>query len=178
MLVLQFLSLKFKQTLNGGVDEMAHLPGYYVDVNDNLDKYLLTENDVRETVRKGVWVIPAPIYNGGIDPKIRAKTDIGLKANLGLLKKYRAKIAFGSGRYGSTPTDDVFYLQTLGVFSNLELLKIWAEDTPRTIFPNRKVGKLREGYEASFIVLKGDPIKDFAQLKNIALRFKQGNLLK
>lgn len=168
----------YRAALNGGVDEMAHLPGYYVGLDDKLEKYLLTENDVRETVKKGVWVIPAPIFFGGIDPKVRAGTDIGLKANFNLLKRYRAKIAFGSDRYGSTPTNDVFYLQTLGVFSNLELLKIWAEDTPRTIFPNRKLGKLREGYEASFIVLKGDPIKDFAQLKNIALRFKQGNLLK
>jgi imidazolonepropionase-like amidohydrolase len=168
----------YRAALNGGVDEMAHLPGYYVNLDDKLEKYLLTENDVRETVRKGVWVIPAPIFFGGIDPKVRAKTDIGLKANLSLLKKYRTKLAFGSDRYGSTATDDVFYLQTLGVFSNRELLKIWAEDTPQTIFPNRKIGKLREGYEASFIVLKGDPIKDFAQLKNIELRFKQGNLLK
>ena len=73
---------------------MAHLPGYYVSLKDNLDKYLLTENDVRETVRKGVWVIPAPIYNGYIEPEVRAKTDIGLKANFSLLKKYRAKLAF------------------------------------------------------------------------------------
>lgn len=168
----------YRIALNGGVDEMAHLPGYYVNLKDNLDKYLLTENDVRETVRKGVWIVPAPIYNGYIELEIRARTDIGLKANFKLLKKFRAKIAFGSDRYGSTPVDDVFYLQTLGVFSNLELLKIWAEDTPRTIFPKRKIGFLREGYEASFIVLQDNPVKDFAQLKNIKLRFKQGNLIK
>ncbi len=164
----------YRAALNGGVDEMAHLPGYYVDPKDSLDKYLLTENDVRETVRKGVWVIPAPIYNGYIEPKVRARTDIGLKANFNLLKKYRAKIAFGSDRYGSTPIDDVFYLRTLGVFSNLELLKIWAEDTPQTIFPNRKIGRLKSGYEASFITLADNPLKNFDTVKKISLRFKQG----
>jgi imidazolonepropionase-like amidohydrolase len=164
----------YRAALNGGVDEMAHLPGYYVEVKDSLDKYLLTENDVRETVGKGVWVIPAPIYNEGVDPKIRAKTDIGLKANFSLLKKYHAKLAFGSDRYGSTPLDDVFYLQKLGVFSNLEILKIWAEDTPRTIFPNRKIGRLKSGYEASFITLESNPLTNFDTVKKIGLRFKQG----
>jgi imidazolonepropionase-like amidohydrolase len=154
----------YRIALNGGVDEMAHLPGYYVDSKDNLDKYLLTEKDVKET----------PIFFGEIDTKSREKTDMGLKANFTLLKKYKAKIAFGSDRYGSTPLKDVFHIKSLGVFSNLELLKIWTEDTPLTILPNRKLGKLKEGYEASFITVAENPLINFEAIKNINLRFKQG----
>jgi imidazolonepropionase-like amidohydrolase len=168
----------FRIALNGGVDEMAHMPGYYVDFKENLEKYLLTENDVRETVKRKVWIVPAPVFFGEIDAKTREKTDVGLKSNFALLKKYKAKLAFGSDRYGSTPLDDVFHLQKLGVFSNLELLKIWSEDTPQTIFPNRKLGKLKNGFEASFLVLQDNPIKDFNRLKNIKIRFKQGNFIK
>ncbi len=168
----------YRIALSGGVDEMAHLPGYYVDSKDNLDKYLLTERDVKATVKRKVWVIPAPMFFGVIDAKSREKTDVGLKANFSLLKKYKAKIAIGSDRYGSTPLDDAFHLQKLGVFSNLEILKIWSEDTPQTIFPDRKLGKLKNGFEASFLVLQDNPIKDFNGLKNIKLRFKQGNFIK
>jgi imidazolonepropionase-like amidohydrolase len=164
----------YRIALGGGVDEMAHLPGYYVDSKDNLEKYLLTESDVRETVKRKVWIIPAPVFFGEIDTKSREKTDIGLKSNFTLLKKYKAKIAFGSDRYGSTPLSDVFHIQKLGVFSNLELLRIWTEDTPQTIFPNRKIGKLRDGYEASFITVPENPLVNFETLKNINLRFKQG----
>jgi imidazolonepropionase-like amidohydrolase len=164
----------YRIALNGGVDEMAHLPGYYVDSKDNLEKYLLTENDVRETVKQKVWVIPAPIFFGEIDTKSREKTDMGLKSNFALLKKYKAKIAFGSDRYGSTPLKDVFHIKSLGVFSNLEMLKIWSEDTPLTIFPNRKLGKLKDGYEASFITVAENPLTNFEAIKNINLRFKQG----
>jgi imidazolonepropionase-like amidohydrolase len=56
-------------------------------------------------------------------------------------------------------------------------LRIAVETTPRTIFPNRKIGRLREGYEASFLVLNGNPIENFDYVKNIRLRFKQGVLL-
>jgi hypothetical protein len=51
------------------------------------------------------------------------------------------------------------------------------EATPRAIFPKRKIGFLRDGYEASFLVLGGNPLADLEHIKNINLRFKQGYLL-
>jgi hypothetical protein len=35
------------------------------------------------------------------------------------------------------------------------------------IFTRRKIGELREGYEASFLVLKGNPIEGFANVRSI-----------
>jgi len=35
----------------------------------------------------------------------------------------------------------------------------------------------REGYEASFLALEGNPIEDLRNLHRIKLRFKQGVLL-
>ncbi len=51
------------------------------------------------------------------------------------------------------------------------------ETTPATIFPGRKIGRLRDGYEASFPILAGDPIADFAHLGGIRLRVKLGRML-
>lgn len=167
----------YRIALDAGVDEMAHLPGYYVQPDDKLEKYLLTEADAKKSARQNLWIVPAPVAYGGIEPQIRARTDEGLKHNLGLLKKYKVNIAFGSDSYGRTSVADVLYLNQIKIFSNLEALKIWTEETPKTIFPNRKIGKLQNGYEASFLVLSGDPLKDFAQVKNINLRFKQGTVI-
>jgi len=165
----------YRIALAAGVDEMAHLPGYYVALDTGLEKVLLTEQDARETARRKVWVIPAPIAHGDwIGKAVRERSDDALRRNLKLLHANRARIAFGSDRYGSTPLDDVLHLHRLGVFTNLEMLKIWAEDTPQTIFLDRSIGHLREGYETSFLVLNGNPLTDFAQIKNIRLRFKQG----
>jgi imidazolonepropionase-like amidohydrolase len=111
--------------------------------------------------------------NGAIRPPRRI-TDEVRKHNLQLLKAHKVKLAWGSDRYGSTPTDDVFYLHKLGVFTNAEMLKVWCEATPQTIFPQRRPGKLAEGYEASFLTLPDNPLLDFAALKNVRLRVKQG----
>ena len=122
-------------------------------------------------------MVPAPIFNEYLTVAEREKADGALRHNLRLLKNARARIAFGSDRYGSTPVDDVFHLAELKVFNNLELLTIWSEATPQTIFPNRKIGKLRAGYEASFLVLNQNPLVDFKAVKNIRWRFKQGFVL-
>jgi imidazolonepropionase-like amidohydrolase len=168
----------YRVALAAGVNEMAHMPGYYVGQEENPDKYKLTKKDAKETARRKIWVVLAPVVHGSwLEKAARDKTDTVLKHNLTLLKTAKARIAFGSDRYGSTPIDDVLYLSTLGVFSNLEMLKIWAEDTPLTIFPNRKIGKLKEGYEASFLVLDSNPIDDFERIKNIRLRVKHGTLI-
>lgn len=174
----------YRIALKAGVDEIAHLPGYYIDLNDDPHKYELTEEDAKETAKRGVWVDIAPVAYEFLDsqspsfkPEVAKRTDNVRVRNLKLLKRYKVKIAFGSDRYGSTPVNDVLYLQKLGVFSNLEMLKIWCEDTPRSIFPNRKVGLLKDGYEASFLVLDGNPLINFGEVKNIRLRFKQGSFL-
>jgi imidazolonepropionase-like amidohydrolase len=168
----------YRVALKAGVDEMAHMPGYYVEIEDDAGKYKLTKKDAWQTAQRKIWVIPAPIVHGDwIKKAAREKTDSVLKHNLSLLRAAKAPIAFGSDRYGSTPLDDVLYISRLGVFTNLEMLEIWCAYTPRTIFPNRKIGQLREGYEASFLVLNGNPVNDFGQVKNIGMRFKQGHLL-
>lgn len=166
----------FRIALKAGVDEMAHLPGYFVRLEDKAEKYLLTDEDAKEAARRKLWVIPAPIATSG-HVNIQEKRDNILKQNLSLLKKYRVPIAFGSDRFGSTPLEDVLYLNKLGTFNNLEMLKIWSEETPRTIFPNRKLGKFKDGYEASFIVLEKSPLENFENVKTISFRFKQGTIL-
>jgi imidazolonepropionase-like amidohydrolase len=97
--------------------------------------------------------------------------------NLRLLKNAGVRFGIGPDVYGKTPLIEAMYLHQLGVFSNLELLKIWCENTPEDIFPNRKIGHLQEGYEASFIVLPTNPIESFNAVNSIKLRFKQGHPL-
>ena len=70
-----------------------------------------------------------------------------------------------------------------GVLSNGGLtgsgghLKMWCETTAFTIFPKRKIGYLKDGYEANFLVLTANPLIDFANVKTIDLRIKRGELL-
>ena len=96
------------------------------------------------------------------------------KRNLKILLASGVRITIGSDNVADSSAGEVEYLSRLGAFSNLALLKIWAETTPQSIFPGRRIGELRPGFEASFLALEGDPIKDLQNLHKIKLRFKQG----
>jgi len=52
-------------------------------------------------------------------------------------------------------------------FDQRTLLKLAVETTLATISPNRKIGRLQAGYEASFLVLEANPLIDFKAVKNI-----------
>jgi len=65
----------------------------------------------------------------------------------------------------------------LKIIDNITLLNMWCGTTAETIFPRRKIGHLREGYEASFLVLSGDPINDFTNVQKIEMRVKSGAIL-
>ena len=39
-------------------------------------------------------------------------------------------------------------------------------------------GVRKDGYEASFIALQGNPIEDFSNIRKIKFRYKQGNFIK
>ena len=94
-----------------------------------------------------------------------------------LLLDNRVQLAIGTDNINDTSPNEIEGLKWLGIFDNLTLLKMWTEATPKTIFPSRKIGMLRKGYEASFLALEGNPLVDLNNVRKIKLRIKQGNIL-
>ena len=86
-------------------------------------------------------------------------------------------IAIGSDSFRETALPEALSLAKLQAFDNVTLLKMWCETTAATIFPKRKIGYLKDGYEANFLVLTGNPLTDFANVKTIELRLKRGEPL-
>ena len=111
------------------------------------------------------------------DPSLMPLVEKMQAYNLTLLYKNGVMIAIGSD-HAQTPVDEVKALQKLKIFDNLAILKMWCEVSPQTIFPARKLGLLKDGYEASFLALDENPIKDLSARSKISMRFKQGHLIK
>ena len=82
-------------------------------------------------------------------------------------------LAVGSDNPADSSVLEASHLQSLGVLDTLTVLKMWTEATPRAIFPDRRIGYLREGYEASFLALEGNPLEDWQNVRRIKVRLKQ-----
>ncbi|MDQ2922597.1 MAG: serine hydrolase [Acidobacteriota bacterium] len=182
----------FHNALVAGVDEINHLPGFHLprpennDVTDRLQElssYRISDADARLAAQKKVVVVTTlgetidQIFNTTSGLKDPTGARELLTHNLQILKQHGVRIAIGSDNFRQTSQPEALNLNRLGAFDNLTLLKAWCETTAATIFPKRKIGFLREGYEASFLVLSGDPLKNFANVQKIELRVKQGEIL-
>lgn len=169
----------FGVAVRAGVDEINHLPGRFTVTQMDLEKYRIEEDDAKLAGEKGIYVVPTYSLFTESQKKFDDKNYVSKvrelqRYNLKLLNKHGVKITFGPDRYNVTSQPEAFYIKDLGVFSNLELIKMWSEYTPQTIFPNRKIAKLKDGYEASFIALPSNPLENFDAVKIINYRVKQG----
>lgn len=168
----------FRNALAGGVDEINHTPGFYIFSPDVASRYELTEADAKQAAAQRVTVVTTLLSRDLIEDhnlmplakKIQAK-------NLTLLHQHGVRIAIGSD-HSDSPVHEVNALLQMRIFDNLTLLKMWTENTAQTIFPKRKIGYLKPGYEASFLVTRNDPVAAFAAKNDIALMVKQGDILK
>jgi imidazolonepropionase-like amidohydrolase len=165
-----FTAFDFRTAIAGGVDWIAHLPG---GRTTNPAPFLLTEADARLARRHRVTVVTTITQHGDdavTDQIVRTQ----YAHNIGLLRRAGVPLLLGSDRFGDTARTEADALARSGLFSNLELLRMWSVTTPQAIFPDRRIGALRDGYEASFLVLGANPLADFANTRRIVRRVKQG----
>ena len=176
-------AVDFRNALEAGVDQIGHTPGFrgtgQGKLPPRLEPYELSDADAARAAKHGTFVVTtlgevAGISPTGPDSVTRRRADSLFTRNLQMMKKHGVRVIVGSDSYRNTSVPEAMYLASLGVYSNAELLKMWSEETSRAIFPNRRIGRLEPGYEASFLVLDADPIADFSNVKSIRLRVKQG----
>jgi len=163
----------FRIAVESGVDEIAHLP----EIDNGA---LIARKDARLAKSRGTVVTTTvslitkkreePNYNDLVQ---------NIRANLQILKEEGVTMAIGSDMYNDNSVEEFQFLYDLGVFSNLELLKMWCEHAAMTTLPDRKIGLLKEGYEASFLVLDSNPLNEDIRAINeaIVLKVKQGEIL-
>jgi hypothetical protein len=180
----------FRAAVRGGVDVVAHLPGFRPSLSErpfypNLDVHRITAADAREAAQRRVTVVTTvgdlleATERGlrGYTPSDSEAFRALIRGNLSALKGAGVSIAFGSDSYGKTSEIETRTIGALGLFSPLELLRMWSVVTPTMIFPTRRIGRLEPGYEASFLVLDGDPSRSLENLFRITTRVKQGAVL-
>ncbi|MEM9649682.1 MAG: amidohydrolase family protein [Bacteroidota bacterium] len=162
----------FHVAVAAGVDEIAHLPEIHNGQPIDLE-------DAKLASQKGTIVVTTVslVTKNKEKPNYGALLD-NVRSNLEILKNEGVTMAIGSDMYNDNSVDEFQLLHSLDLFTNLELLKMWCENSATTTLPHRKVGFLKDGFEASFLVLDHNPLMD---IKNVAqtinLRVKQGVIL-
>ncbi len=123
----------FHVAVAAGVDEIAHLPGSRtVEHIESADAARARQQDI--TVVTTAVLIERQKER---DPALHASLRRAQIDNLRLLRDAGVTLAIGSDEYDDTSVGEVRHLRSLGVFENLELLRMWTLNCARTVFPER-----------------------------------------
>lgn len=168
-----FTAADFRAAVGGGVDIIAHIPG---GRSSSPAPFLLTDDDAKQAAARNITVITtvAQQRDSAITDQLLASQ---LGPNITVLRRNGVKLVIGSDLFPATAAVEIAALMRSKQFTNLELLRLWSVATPQLIFPKRQIGELREGFEASFLVLRDDPLSDFRNTAGIVLRVKRGRAL-
>lgn len=168
----------FDAALAAGVDAVAHLPGYANTLDAPAERFAISEAAAAQAARQRTAVITTTAATAlfKLDATALSALREVQRANLARLQAAGVQLLVGSDVFIGTARAELHALDGLGV-DRATLLRLATQDTPRALFPDRKIGCFEPGCEASFLVLGGDPIADLAQVDMPMLRVKQGRLL-
>ena len=176
----------FQVAVESGVDEVAHMAGYGIDRGDpaEVGGAVVGDELLGRAAERGLVVTPTFCRGPAMlrylpesmrpDEETRARIADFHRETLRRLHAAGVRIAVGADLRGLTARDELFYFRDLEALDALTLLQMACELTPRVIFPERKIGRLAEGYEASFLVLPRNPLEDLDALQELSLAVKQG----
>lgn len=165
--------------LEAGVDALAHIPlGDDGIAASESGPYTLSPETIAEIGARRLVVTPTALLLARGQDAFRTDT---LQQEVALLREQLqglhaagARIALSGHDWQVTSLREALFLDAYDVFDPATILDLWAVTTPQAIFPGRAIGRLEPGYEASFLVLAGNPVQDFRAVQEITLRVKQG----
>jgi hypothetical protein len=168
----------FDAALAAGVDAIAHLPGYANTLDEAPERFVISEAAAAQAARQRTAVITTTAATALF--KLEAAPLAAMRevqrANLARLQSAGVQLLVGSDVFIGTARAELHALDELGL-DRATLLRLATQDTPRALFPGRKLGCFEPGCEASFLVLGSDPLADLGQVDTPMLRVKQGRLL-
>jgi hypothetical protein len=164
------LGLKLK------VDGFANMPGHNWDGNGDTKKFELTDADIKLLVKKKTPMVL--LLSHAQAAANRTAVQAFHKKTLKRLLDADVQVAMGSDDIQRTLRMELNYWFGMGELDDARTLKVLCENTPRAIFPKRKIGKFADGFEASFLVLGDNPLSNVLKARVQTFKVKNGVILK
>ncbi|MEW5917383.1 MAG: amidohydrolase family protein [Gemmatimonadota bacterium] len=169
----------FEVAVDAGVDLFAHVPGYGMALDADPARFAISDATARKAGSRGVVVVPTVswiwLVQGSADSAtvVARRRDV-VRRNLETLMRHGVRIVAGSDRFGLTSSVEHAAQRQLGLWDNRALLDMWTSATAQSMFPRRRIGQLADGYEASFLAMRANPLTDSTAFGTITTRVKQG----
>ena len=173
----------FEVAVTAGADLVAHLPGFapdaaFTDEPDHPYLSALSDNPARYRISAEVATLAAARGIAVVTTISGESPTPDVIHNIQTLREAGVPLLVGSDRGEFHSVDEAVFLVEEDLMPAEEVVHSLSVLTARFLFPDRAIGELEPGGEATFVALRGNPLIDIANLRNPAWVVKRGTALR
>jgi cytosine/adenosine deaminase-related metal-dependent hydrolase len=159
------------------VHALVHLP-YLIDTGRDLADLLLTAEDAAALAANGIAVVPTvTLSHTTYDGEKLAAIQSVQRHNLKLLKDAGVRIGLGADRWTLNLHDELAFMRALAIFDGNDMINMATANGAYIAFPERRIGRIAEGYEASFLAWFRPLNRAWAEAREPVVGMRGGILL-
>lgn len=159
------------------VHALVHLP-YLIDKDRDVADLLLTAEDAAALAANGIAVVPTvTLSHVTYDGEKLGTIQSVQRHNLKLLKDAGVRIGLGADRWTLNLHDELVFMRALAIFDGNDVINMATANGAHIAFPGRKIGKIAEGYEASFLGWSRPLNRAWAEAREPVIGMRGGTLL-
>jgi hypothetical protein len=177
----------FRFAVDAGVDEINHLPQPDPRFSADLSAYVIDPMTARRAAQKGIVVVTTAgtterLSGNALPADWLPAMHANQRANIRTLLAAGVRVAIGSdASAASAPSPPratrCASSRAHGLAGNLEILRMWCVERPRTIFPEAAHRRPRARLRGELPGAGGNPLQDLSNLERIGMRVKRGLVL-
>lgn len=168
----------FRRAVAAKVTALGHMPYDSPSAAHPAESYRITAADAAAAAAAGVTVVPtasvgAMRYDGAKLAEVLAI----MRHNLTMLRNAKVKIAVGADTYSLGMHHEINTLRSFALFETPEIVEMATKNGAELAFPGRKLGRIADGYEASFVAYFYPLTQGWAGQREPAIGMRDGEVM-
>lgn len=168
----------FRRAVAAGVHAVVHTPYAVPDEKHPAADQMIAAADAAAAARAGVIVVPTiTVALATADGARLAAVQAVQRHNLSVLRDAGVKLAVGADHFALGLHDEITALRATALFEGAAVIAMATTNGAELAFPGRRLGRLADGYEASFIGYWQNPIGNWSLVREPAVGLRAGRVM-
>ncbi len=168
----------FRRAVAAKVTALGHMPYTAPSADHPAESLRITAADAETAAAAGITIVPtASVGAMRYDGAQLAEQLAIQRHNLSMLRNAKVKIAVGADQYSLGMHHEITTLRSFALFEAPEVIEMATINGIELAFPGRKLGRIANGYEASFVAYFFPLTQGWAAQREPAIGMRGGEVM-
>jgi imidazolonepropionase-like amidohydrolase len=168
----------FRRAVAAKVTALGHMPYAAPSAAHPTESYRITVADAAAAAAAGITVVPTSTVGAMQYDGAKLADALAIQRhNLTMLRDAKVKMAVGADQYSLGMHDEITTLRSFALFETPEIINMATKNGAELAFPGRKLGRIADGYEASFVAYFYPLTQGWAGQREPAVGMRQGDVM-